>query len=146
MPPYSSSSPLFRRSLALEFVAYSLGFFHDGHRATSDCQATLHALAQPLPGIRRLALQALLEQATLPTWRLWARDAAIGKKMSSKPEVTPGARESSGDQSAGIAMCQTPIGGGGVLAPSKRDGAGSRCMGLAYQGERSVLGSMLGLG
>jgi DNA polymerase III subunit epsilon len=44
------------RSSALEFVAYSLGFFHDGHRAASDCRATLHALAQPLPGTGRLAL------------------------------------------------------------------------------------------
>jgi DNA polymerase-3 subunit epsilon len=68
------------RSSALEFVAYSLGFFHDGHRAASDCRATLHALAQPLPGTGRLALQALLEKARLPTWRLWARDAAIEKK------------------------------------------------------------------
>ena len=68
------------RSSALEFVAYSLGFFHDGHRAASDCRATLHALAQPLPGTGRLALQALLEQARLPMWRLWARDAAIETK------------------------------------------------------------------
>jgi DNA polymerase III subunit epsilon len=68
------------RSSALEFVAYSLGFFHDGHRAASDCRATLHALAQPLPGTGRLAFQALLEKARLPTWRLWARDAAIEKK------------------------------------------------------------------
>ena len=68
------------RSSALEFVAYSLGFFHDGHRAASDCRATLHVLAQRLPGTGRLALQALLEQARLPTWRLWARDAAIEKK------------------------------------------------------------------
>jgi DNA polymerase-3 subunit epsilon len=68
------------RSSALEFVAYSLGFFHDGHRAGSDCRATLHALAQPLPRTGRLALHALLEQARLPTWRLWARDAAIEKK------------------------------------------------------------------
>jgi DNA polymerase-3 subunit epsilon len=68
------------RSSALEFVAYSLGFFHDGHRAASDCRATLHALAQPLPHTGRLALQALLERARLPTWRLWARDAAIEKK------------------------------------------------------------------
>jgi DNA polymerase-3 subunit epsilon len=68
------------RSSAFEFVAYFLGFFHDGHRATNDCRATLHALAQSLPGARRLALQALLEQARLPTWRLWARDAAIEKK------------------------------------------------------------------
>jgi DNA polymerase III subunit epsilon len=68
------------RSSALEFVAYSLGFFHDGHRAANDCRASLHALAQPLPGTGRLALQALLEQARLPTWRLWATDAAIEKK------------------------------------------------------------------
>lgn len=68
------------RSSALEFVAYSLGFFHDGHRAASDCRATVHALVQPLPGTGRLALQALLEQARLPTWRLWARDARIEKK------------------------------------------------------------------
>jgi DNA polymerase-3 subunit epsilon len=68
------------RSSALEFVAYSLGFFHDGHRAASDCRATLHALAQPLPGTGWLALQALLERARLPTWRLWARDAVIEKK------------------------------------------------------------------
>jgi DNA polymerase III subunit epsilon len=68
------------RSSALEFVAYSLGFFHNGHRAVSDCRATVHALAQALPGTGLLALQALLEQARLPTWRLWARDAAIEKK------------------------------------------------------------------
>jgi DNA polymerase-3 subunit epsilon len=68
------------RSSALEFVAYSSGFFHDGHRAASDCRATLHALAHLLPNTGRLALQALLEQARLPTWRLWARDVAIEKK------------------------------------------------------------------
>jgi DNA polymerase-3 subunit epsilon len=68
------------RSSALEFVAHSLGFFHDGHRAGSDCRATLHALAQPLPGTGRLALDALLKQARLLTWRIWARDATIEKK------------------------------------------------------------------
>jgi DNA polymerase-3 subunit epsilon len=68
------------RSSALEFIAYSLGFFHDGHRAASDCRVTLHALAQSLPGSGRLALQDLLEQVRLPTWRLWAKDAAIEKK------------------------------------------------------------------
>src|SRR5246500_795100 len=68
------------RSSALEFIAYSLGFFHDQHRAASDCRATVHALAQRLPGSGRLALQALLVKARSPTWRLWARDAAIEKK------------------------------------------------------------------
>jgi DNA polymerase III subunit epsilon len=37
-------------------------------------------LALPLPGTGRLAMQALLEQARLPTWRIWAKDAAIEKK------------------------------------------------------------------
>jgi DNA polymerase-3 subunit epsilon len=83
------------RSSALEFIAYSLGFFH-GHRAASDCRATLHALAQRLPGTGRLALQALLEQARLPTWRLW--------------EVTSGVPESLGDRNAGIAKYRMPIG------------------------------------
>src|SRR5215471_13602290 len=68
------------RSSALEFVAYSLGFFHDQHRAASDCRATVHVLAQKLPGTGRLAFQALLERARFPTWRLWARNAAIEKK------------------------------------------------------------------
>jgi len=68
------------RSSTLEFVAYALGFFHDGHRATSDCLATLHVLARPLPRTGRLALQALLEKARPPTWRLWARDSAIETK------------------------------------------------------------------
>src|SRR5260370_36482459 len=68
------------RSSALEFVAYSLGFFHDGHRAASDCRATLHALAQRLPGTGRLALQALLERARLPTWRVWGGGAPIERK------------------------------------------------------------------
>ena len=75
------------RSSALESVAYSLGLFHDGHRAANDCRATLHALAQPLPGTGRLALQPLLEQARLPTWRLWATDAAMGKRMSCSTSV-----------------------------------------------------------
>jgi DNA polymerase-3 subunit epsilon len=68
------------RSSALEFVAYALGFFHDGHRAASDCSATLHILAQRLPRTGRLALQALLTKARTPTWRLWARDSAIETK------------------------------------------------------------------
>ena len=96
------------RSSALEFVAYSLGFFHDGHRAASDCRATVHALAQRLPGTGRLALQALLEQARLPTWRLRARDAASRRRISSRHAAIPGVRESQRDRSAGTATCRTP--------------------------------------
>jgi DNA polymerase-3 subunit epsilon len=67
-------------SSALEFVSYSLGFFHHRHRAANDCRATLHMLAQPLPGTSQLAFQALVETARLPTWRLWARGAPIETK------------------------------------------------------------------
>src|SRR6266851_10259453 len=68
------------QSTGLKVIAYSFGYFHEGHRASSHCRATLHVLAQSLPGTGRRALQALLEQPRLPTWRLWARDAAIEKK------------------------------------------------------------------
>jgi hypothetical protein len=61
------------------------------------------------PGaVQRLALQALLEQARLPTWRLWARDAAIEKKDVLEAEVTHGTLESSSDRNVGIAMYRTP--------------------------------------
>ena len=89
------------RSSALEFVTYALGFFHDGHRAASDCRATLHVLAQLLPGTGRLALQALLGKARIPTWRR--------QKICSRTGVTPGALESSDARGAGIATFQTPI-------------------------------------
>jgi DNA polymerase-3 subunit epsilon len=135
------------RSSALEFVAYSLGFFHDGHRVASDCRATLHALAQPLPGTGRLALQALLEQARLPTWRLWARDAAIEKKDALKARGytwSPG--EFGRTEMLVSRHGRRRKGGRGVVAPRKRDRVGSSCMGVAHHGERSVFGSMLGLG
>jgi DNA polymerase III subunit epsilon len=95
------------RSSALEFVAYSLGFFHDGHRAASDCRATLHAPAQLLPSTGRLTLQALVEKARLPTWRFGREMRPLRRRMSLRPEVTPGAQESSGDRDAGIVMCRT---------------------------------------
>ena len=135
------------RSSALEFVAYSLGFFHDGHRAASDCRATLHALAQSLPGTRRLALQALLEQARLPTWRLWARDAAIEKKDVLKARGytwSPGEfgrpkcwyRDvADADRTAEVSWLRANV-----------MEAGSSYMGAAHYGEGLVLGSMLGLG
>jgi len=77
------------RSSALEFVAYSLGFFHDSHRAASDRRATVHALTQRLSGSGQLALQALLKHARLRTWRLWARDGAIEKKDALKARGHP---------------------------------------------------------
>src|SRR5271155_3220312 len=60
-------------SLPMPLASFTTGI---GLRAI----VALHALAQRLPGTGRLALHALLEQARLPTWRLWARKAAIEKK------------------------------------------------------------------
>ena len=50
-----------------------------------------------------------LEQARLPTWRLWVRDTAIEKRIFSRPEVSHGAQESLGDRNAGIAMSRMLI-------------------------------------
>jgi DNA polymerase III epsilon subunit-like protein len=94
------------RSSALEFVAYSLGFFHDGHRAASDCRTTIHALAQRLPGTGRLALQALLEQARLLTGQGTPQSK---RRICSRPEGTVGVQEKPGVRNAGAEMCQTPI-------------------------------------
>jgi DNA polymerase III subunit epsilon len=98
------------RSSTPEFITYSLGFFHDQHRVANDCRATVHVLAQSLPATGRLTLQALLQQARQPTWRLWARDAVIEKKDALKARGYPGAQESSGARDAGIVMSRTPIG------------------------------------
>jgi len=57
-----------------------VGFLSRWASGRECCRATVHALVQPLPGTGRLTLQALLEQARLPTWRLWTRDARIEKK------------------------------------------------------------------
>ena len=78
--PISTGRPRVSAHLRSNSSPIRWGSSMTGYRAASDCRATLHALAQPLPGTGRLALQALLEQARLPTWRLWARDAAIEKK------------------------------------------------------------------
>jgi hypothetical protein len=97
------------RSSALEFVAYSLGFFHDGHRAASDSLATLHLLRNrsPVRGGWHCRL----------SWR--RRDCRHGgygrgkppstRRMSLRPEVTRGAQETLDDRGAGIATCRTPI-------------------------------------
>ena len=95
------------RSSALEFVAYVFGFFHDGHRATNDCRATLHALAQPLPGTGRFALQVLLEKARFPVGDCGRGTHALRKRTLSKPGGTSGARGSSEGRDAGIETYRT---------------------------------------
>jgi hypothetical protein len=145
--PISTGRPRVSAHLRSNSSPIRWGSSMTGYRAASDCRATLHALAQPLPGTGRLALQALLEQARLPTWRLWARDAAIEKKDVLKARGyawSPGEfgrprcwyRDvSDADRAAEVAWLT-----------SKCDGAGWLRLGVAHHGQRSILRSLLGLG
>lgn len=61
-----------QRSGKLEALLAAHGLFHDGHRAFADCHALIEILARPLPHSGRPALQALLEVARRPTYRIRA--------------------------------------------------------------------------
>jgi hypothetical protein len=98
------------RSSALEFIAYSLGFFHDGHRpgAIAELPSMRWRNRSPAQGDwdcklswnRRDCRRGDYGQRTPPSRR----------RMSSRPEVTRGAQESLGDRDAGTATCRTTIG------------------------------------
>jgi hypothetical protein len=89
-------------------------------------------------------LQALLEHARLPTWRLWARDAAIEKNDILKARGYPGEL---GRTEMLVSRCVgRRQGRRGVVAPRKCHGARSTRIGVTYHGERSVFRSILGLG
>ncbi len=67
-------------SLKLDYIAYKLGFFFDGHRAVNDAQATLHLLSKALPNSGKLAMASLLAGARVSSQRLFATAAAFDKK------------------------------------------------------------------
>lgn len=67
-------------SLKLDYIAYRLGYFFEGHRAVNDAQATLHLLSKPLPVSGRPAMAALLSAARESNWRLFAVGAPFDKK------------------------------------------------------------------
>jgi len=67
-------------SLKLDYIAYKLGFFFDGHRAVNDAQATLHLLSKALPNSGTLAMSALLAGARETSQRLFATAAPFDKK------------------------------------------------------------------
>ena len=64
----------------LEYLAYKYGFFYEGHRATIDCYAALHILANTLPKSGELVLKRLLDTARKVTIRIWAVNAPFDKK------------------------------------------------------------------
>lgn len=64
----------------LDYIAYILGYFFEGHRAVNDAEATLHLLTRPLPVSHHAVMAALLEAARSPVRRLFATHAAFDKK------------------------------------------------------------------
>lgn len=64
----------------LAYLVMGFGLFHDGHRATDDCLATLEIMSRPLPRSGETGLTKLLAAARTPTWRLWASRSPIETK------------------------------------------------------------------
>ncbi|ATX82097.1 DNA polymerase-3 subunit epsilon [Mariprofundus ferrinatatus] len=67
-------------SLKLDYIAYKLGFFFEGHRAVNDAQATLHLLTKTLPVSGKLAMHALLARAREKSRRFFAVGAPFDRK------------------------------------------------------------------
>lgn len=71
-------------SRKLDYIAYQLGYFFDGHRAVNDAQATLHLLTHALPISKKLAMSELLISAREKKQRIFAIGAPFDKKDSLK--------------------------------------------------------------
>lgn len=71
-------------SRKLDYIAYQLGYFFDGHRAVNDAQATLHLLTRPLPLSGKAAMVPLLESAREDNRRYFAVRAPFEKKDALK--------------------------------------------------------------
>ena len=70
-------------SAKLEYLAYRLGFFYDGHRASIDCQVGLDILSRPLGNSNTPTLKTLLDTAREKSYRLWA----LGAPFEAKDEL-----------------------------------------------------------
>lgn len=71
-------------SAKLDYIAYKLGFFFEGHRAENDCRALLHALTHTLPeaDVSLFGMMALAAAQT--TFRVWATGAPFDAKDALK--------------------------------------------------------------
>ncbi|MDQ7057572.1 MAG: 3'-5' exonuclease [Ghiorsea sp.] len=67
-------------SLKLDYIAYKLGYFFEGHRAVNDAEATLHLLTKVLPESGKLAMSELLNHARVESRRYFAVGAPFDKK------------------------------------------------------------------
>jgi DNA polymerase-3 subunit epsilon len=64
----------------LGYLANSMGFFFDAHRASDDCLATLELLSKILPIAKISAFGALLKNARETTYRVWAENSPFDFK------------------------------------------------------------------
>lgn len=71
-------------SRKLDYIAYQLGYFFEGHRAVNDAQATLHLLTRALPKSNKLAMGELLMNARQKKVRIFALAAPFDKKDALK--------------------------------------------------------------
>ena len=67
-------------SAKLSYLASSLGWFYDAHRAEMDCHALLKVLMADLPGLGVNGLAHLLSSTNMPSYRLQATGAPFGAK------------------------------------------------------------------
>lgn len=67
-------------SSKLEYLAYRLGFFYEGHRADIDCYAGIHLLSHLLPKSGRRAFAMLLEEARKSRFKIQAIKAPFDHK------------------------------------------------------------------
>ena len=71
-------------SAKLGYLASSLGWFYEAHRAEMDCHALLKVLTAELPGLQTNGLAHLLSGAGMPSYRLQATGAPFGAKDALK--------------------------------------------------------------
>jgi len=71
-------------SRKLDYIAFQLGYFFDGHRAQHDAEATLHLLTRALPKSKQLAMGELLNAARKSKVRVFALSAPFDKKDALK--------------------------------------------------------------
>jgi DNA polymerase III subunit epsilon len=64
----------------LSYLVAGAGYFYDTHRAANDCLAAIELLASPLPISGATGLTKLLQNARMPTWRIWAENSPFDLK------------------------------------------------------------------
>ena len=80
-------------SAKLDYLLYTQGFFHEAHRAETDCWALLEILSRVLPQSQQTALLALLEKLNQAQQKIYA----IGSPFETKDKLKARGYRWSGD-------------------------------------------------